>query len=84
MNREKIYNQWCDKAKHVEISSGFANEVMSKVQLYEQTKNKPWFDWNSLLDRITTHKAAKAAFIAIGATAGLLRVLFAAYALLRC
>ncbi len=84
MKREEIYNQWCDKAKHVKVSPNFSKEVMSKVHHYQQNKNKALFDWNSLLDRITAHKAAKATLIAIGAAAGLLRVLFAAYALLRC
>ena len=74
MKSEKIYDDWKKQRSHVEVGQNFTDQVMNQVYQYEQTKPKPLFDMQRLVEFISTHPLAKAGLIASGAVAGFVRV----------
>ena len=82
MKSEKIYDDWKKQRSHTEVGQNFTDQVMNRVYQYEQTKPKPLFDMQRLIEFISAHPLAKAGLIASGAVAGFVRVAFMIHILL--
>jgi len=82
MKSEKIYDDWKKQRSHVEVGQNFTDQVINQVYQYEQTKPKPLFDMQRLVELISAYPLAKAGLIAIGAIIGLTRVAFMVHILL--
>ena len=84
MKSKDIYDAWKQQAKHIEISDGFSDELMSRVHSLENQPRRPWLDLDTILEHIGARPFVKFALVGAGAVAGFLRVFLAAYALLSC
>ena len=84
MKNEKLYNCWKEEKNTVDIDTNFAGNVMHQIHQYEQNKRTPLFDFQGLIETISTHPLAKAGLIAAGVIGGVVRAGFMLYATLGC
>ena len=73
MNGDEIVKMWKERKSQIEISKDFAERVMNHVHKYERQKRKPAFNVYQLVETISSNPAAKAAVVALGAVAGIVR-----------
>jgi hypothetical protein len=76
MKSEEIYNAWKNGKSQIEIGKGFSDRVLKQIHQYEQGKRARIFDMQQFLEFISLHPLAKAALIATGAVAGVVRLVF--------
>ncbi|MHC4196149.1 MAG: hypothetical protein ACYSQZ_09505 [Planctomycetota bacterium] len=76
MKTEEIINNWNEQRNRIEVGENFTKDVMNQVYQYERLKRKPLFDMQRLIELISAHPLAKAALIATGAVAGVVRIVF--------
>jgi hypothetical protein len=81
---EDIYNAWKEQKSRIEVSQGFSRAVMDRIYQYEQGKSRALLKRYQLIELISAHPFVKAAVITAGAAAGLVRIMFLAYAFLGC
>lgn len=84
MNREEIYHAWKEEKKRIEIREEFSDEVMGLIYDYEQTKSRSLLPGHRLVELVSAHPFVKAAVVTVAAVAGLVRIMFVAYAFLGC
>ena len=82
MKSEQLYDDWKRQRRQIEVGENFTDQVMNQVYQYEQTKPKPLFDMQRLVEFISVHPLVKAGLIASGAVAGFVRVAFMIHVLL--
>ena len=76
MKSEKIINDWKDQRSQIEIGQNFTDQVMNQVYQHEQTKPKPLFDMQRLVELISGHPLVKIGLVAGGAITGFVRLVF--------
>ena len=84
MTNEEIYNNWTRQKTKIDIDGNFSANVMERISAYEQTKAKPLFDIQKIIEIISDHPLAKAGLIAAGAIGGIVRTGFIFYEIFGC
>jgi len=84
MKGEQVYNTWKNGKRQIDVSEGFADELMNRVHQYEQRKNRAFVGLLRLLGLISEHPLAQAGLLIAGAIAGLIRVAFVVCMFLKC
>ncbi len=82
MKSEKLYEDWKKQKSQIEVGQNFTEKVMNQVYQYEQKRKASSFDIQWFVEAITAHPLAKVGLITIGATAGIVRVVFIIHILL--
>ena len=84
MKRQEVYDAWREKKRQVNIREKFIDELMGRINLYEQKKRKPLFDIQPFVELVFSHPIGKAASIAAGVLIGLTRIAFIICSFLKC
>ncbi len=75
MNSDEMMNLWKERKTRVETHRDFADKVMDQLHERRSHRRIPMFDVYRLIEVISSSPAATAAVIALGAAAGIVRVL---------
>ena len=54
MKNEKFYDDWKKQKNQIDVGQNFTDQVMNQVYQYEQTKPRPLFDVQRLVEFIST------------------------------
>lgn len=84
MRSEEVYNTWKDRKNQVDVSDGFADEVMSRVRQYERGQSGRLAGLRLFVDVTSGHPLAQVSLVLAGAIAGLIRFAFVVCMFLRC
>ncbi len=68
------YRAWAEQKKQIDISDGFAGELMTQVRQYQDTKEKGLFDSQQFLEWLSGRFWAKGALAVIAAGLGFVRL----------
>ena len=74
MDKEQMFRKWKDAKSDIQVSDSFSSEVMQGVYSYQESKRKPLFDIDHLIELMSARPLAKAAMIVGGAVVGFVRV----------
>ena len=74
MNNDDILQFWQKRKSQLKISPGFSDRVMNQVFEYERRRSKAAFDVYRLIEFVSSNPAATAAAVALGALAGITRL----------
>ena len=82
MNNEELYKEWKETKRQVTPSESFVENVMNQIYKHEQEKKNSSFSMKYIIDFISAHPFAQAAFIATGCMTGFIRMIFIIIAIL--
>ena len=82
MKNEELYKEWKETRRQVTSSESFVENVMSQIYKHEQEQKNSSFIMKRLVDFISAHPFAQAAFIATGCMTGFIRMIFIIIAIL--
>ena len=84
MNINEIYHAWKENRRRIEPGPDFTDQVINKIVQYEREKRNTRFDLRSWGDFFISYFPVKAALVAGGTLAGLIRVVVVLRILLGC
>jgi hypothetical protein len=82
MKENEIYEAWKKEKRQIEVSQNFTDQVMNKVYQWEQSRKKPLFTIERLIELISYHPLAKIGLVFAGAVVGIVRVIIIILAVL--
>ena len=82
MKKDEIYEAWKKENRQIEVSQNFTDQVMNKVYQCEQSRKKPLFTIERLIELISFHPLAKIGLVFAGAVVGIVRLIIMIQAIL--
>jgi hypothetical protein len=74
MKPDEIYDSWRQNKRHIDVRMDFCDQVMSRIRAVERERAARVFGVEKLAALVSLHPMARAALVAAGAFAGVLRL----------
>lgn len=83
MRSEKLYEDWKMHRSQIEVGADFVENVMGRVNQYEQRKSPVLWNLDPFFEFVSTNQVARFALFVSGGLLGLARIAFIISMLLR-
>ena len=82
MKDHKVYESWKQEKRQIDVSQNFTDQAMNDVYQWEQSRKKPLFTMERLIELISFHPLAKTGLVAAGGVMGIARLIIMIQAIL--
>ncbi len=82
MKDNELYESWRHAKRQIDVSPNFTDQVMNRVNQWEQSRSTPPFTMERLIELISFHPLAKTGLVAAGALTGIVRLIIMVNAIL--
>ena len=82
MKDHEVYESWKQVKSQIDVRQNFTDRVMNQVYELEQSRKSPLLKTERLIEMISFHPLAKTGLVAVGAAAGIARLMIMIHAIL--
>ncbi len=75
MKDNEVYESWRQEKRQIDVSPNFTDRAMNQVFQWEQSRKKPLFTMERLIELISFHPLAKTGLVAAGGVTGIVRLI---------